>query len=261
MRFLHDLGHIRLNRTVSPLDSMRDPKYPDQYYDIGARALDLILFASELCDKPHYPRILDLPCGYGRVLRWLRAQYDYADITACDLETRGVDFCAAEFRAKPVYSQPDLRRVAFEQPFDLIWVGSLFTHLPRDQWLATLNRLIEWTAECGIVIFTTHGRCYGSSLARGRKDIVGDVNVPALLTQFASEGFGYQPYFESEDGLYGVSLTSSEWVHGQLQRNPHVIVRAHLEEAWGMQDVFVLYKSSSYYERLYTPATPGDARR
>jgi len=70
MRYLNDLSFSRgrLNRTISPRDSMRNPRYPEQYYDLGARALDLVLFASQLCAKPHFPRILDLPCGYGRVV-------------------------------------------------------------------------------------------------------------------------------------------------------------------------------------------------
>lgn len=250
MRLLHDLSPARqrLNRTISPLDSMRDPKYPEQYYEIGERALDLVRFASELCDKPHFPRILDLPSGYGRVLRWLRAGYDYAEITACDLERPGVDFCAKEFQALPVYSRPDLAEVAFPHPFDLIWVGSLFTHLPQDQWLATLNHLIRLTAECGILILTTHGRCYTSLLARGRRDITGNIDVPALLREYAAGGFAYQPYLESTDGSYGVTATSGAWLRSVLERNPDVIIRAHLEEAWGLQDVLILYKASRYYE-------------
>lgn len=257
MRLLHDLSYSRnrLNRTISPHDSMRDPKYPDQYYDIGARALDLTLFASELCDKPHFPRILDLPSGYGRVLRWLRAHYDYADITACDLEREGVDFCAAEFGAHPVYSKKDLACVKFSQPFDLIWVGSLFTHLARDQWLTTLDQLISNTAECGVLVFTTHGRCFTSLLARGRPELAGDIDVPTLLSDYAHEGFAYQPYRSSADGDYGVSATSGAWLQGVLQNRPDVIMRAYLEEAWGMQDVVVLYKASRYYESMTALAT------
>ncbi|GAB1490080.1 hypothetical protein MASR2M8_25370 [Opitutaceae bacterium] len=256
MRLLHDLSHSRnrLNRTISPLDSMRDPKYPDQYYDIGARALDLVLFASELCDKPHFPRILDLPSGYGRVLRWLRAHYDYAEITACDLERPGVDFCAAEFGAQPVYSQPDLAQVKFAQPFDLIWVGSLFTHLDRDRWLSTLDQLIALTAECGILIFTTHGRCFTTLLSRGRPELAGDVDVAALLSKYGRNGFAYEPYRSSADGSYGVSATSGAWLQDVLQSRNDVIMRAYLEEAWGMQDVVVLYKASRYYESAATLA-------
>ena len=45
---------------------------------IGRRALELIHFSGELCDKPHYPDILDLPCGHGRVLRMLAAAFPAA---------------------------------------------------------------------------------------------------------------------------------------------------------------------------------------
>ncbi|OHE84699.1 MAG: hypothetical protein A3G75_04945 [Verrucomicrobia bacterium RIFCSPLOWO2_12_FULL_64_8] len=255
MRYLNDLSFSRgrLNRTISPRDSMRNPRYPEQYYDLGARALDLVLFASQLCAKPHFPRILDLPCGYGRVLRWLRAHFDYADITACDLDQAAIDFCAREFQVNPVVSQPDLRRLEFARPFDLIWVGSLFTHLRREAWLAALECLIHWTAEDGILVFSTHGRCFTSLLARGRRDIADDVDVRALIAEYGADGFSFQPYYASSDGTYGVSATSSSWVHAQLAQYPDVILRAHLEEAWGLQDVYILYKAAGYYERLTPP--------
>ena len=123
MKPLYDLSLLHPKRTLAPQDGMILPGLEEQYFDLGRRALELVLFSAQLCDKPHYPDILDLPCGYGRVLRWLRAQYDYARITACDLDRSAVDFCVAEFGATPVYSQPDLRELPFNSGFDLIWVG------------------------------------------------------------------------------------------------------------------------------------------
>src|SRR4051812_31180575 len=109
MKPLNDFRALPVNRTVSPGDGMVAADNPQQYFDLGHRALELINFSAALCDKPHYPDILDLPCGHGRVLRWLRARYDYARITGCDLDRDGVDFCAQQFGALPVYSEPDLR--------------------------------------------------------------------------------------------------------------------------------------------------------
>ncbi len=258
MPALFDLSHVQASRTVSPQDGMLVEGLEEQYFDIGRRALELVQLSAKLCDKPHYPEILDLPCGHGRVMRWLRAQYDYATITGCDLLRDGVDFCAKEFDAVPVYSNPDLTQVDFGKQFDLIWVGSLLTHLPQKQWLAALDCFIKWTKECGVLIFSTQGRTVPSLLARGRRNVAENIDKPALLEEFAQTGFAYQRYFECEgDEDYGLALSSPEWLMRVLQRYPDVIMRAYMEEAWGMQDIVILYKKAGHFEPLLgVPETP-----
>ncbi|MDI1335441.1 MAG: class I SAM-dependent methyltransferase [Lacunisphaera sp.] len=255
MKPLYDFGSLTVDRTIALRDGMVAAENPEQYFDLGRRALELIHFSSVLCDKPHYPDILDLPCGHGRVLRWLRAHYGYAKITACDLDRDGVDFCAKQFGAVPVYSVPDLPQLPFTAQFDLIWVGSLVTHLSRDRWLATLDCLVRWTRECGVIVFTTQGRGVASLLARGHKQIAENIDKPALLADFARTGFAYQKYFEPEHGDYGLAVTSPEWLMRTLQRYPDIILRAYLEEAWGMQDVVILYKKAGWFEPV-PPAAP-----
>ena len=251
MKPLYDFSSLSVDRTIAPRDGMVAPDNPEQYFDLGRRALELIHFSAELCDKPHYPSILDLPCGHGRVLRWLRQHYAYAEITACDLDRDGVDFCARQFNATPVYSEPDLRRLPFHRQFDLIWVGSLVTHLPQDRWLATIDSLVRWTKECGVIIFTTQGRTVTSLLARGQRNIAENIHKADLLEEYSRTGFAYQRYFESSaEEDYGLAVTSPEWVMRVLQRYPDIILRAYLEEAWGMQDVVILYKKAGHHEPL-----------
>lgn len=251
MRPLYDFSRLAVNRTLAPRDGMVTAGLEEQYFDLGRRALELIHFSSELCDKPHYPDILDLPCGHGRVLRWLRTHYGYANITACDLDRDGVDFCAKQFRANPVYSEPDLRQLPFQSQFDLIWVGSLVTHLNQERWLRTLDCLVKWVRECGVIVFTTQGRTVSSLLARGRKNVAENIDKAALLEEYARTGFAYQRYFESTPGEdYGMTLSSPAWVMHALQRYPDIIVRAYLEEVWGMQDVVILYKKAGHFEPI-----------
>lgn len=249
MKPLYDLSHLTVDRTLAPRDGMVAADLKEQYFDLGRRALELIHFSSVLCDKPHYPAILDLPCGHGRVLRWLKAHYPYAQITACDLDRDGVDFCARQFGATPVYSEPDLGALPFTAQFDLIWVGSLVTHLDEARWRRTLDCLARWTKECGVIVFSTQGRTVTSLLARGRRNVAENIRKPELLDDFARSGFAYQRYFEATpEADYGFAATSPAWVMGALQRHPDLIIRAYLEEAWGMQDVVILYKKSGHFE-------------
>ena len=41
--------------------------------------------------------------------------------------------------------------------FDLIYVGSLYSHLPRERFEAYLRRMFDALAPQGLLIFTTHG--------------------------------------------------------------------------------------------------------
>ncbi len=251
MKPLYDLSALPVDRTLALRDGMVAAGLEEQYFDLGRRALELIHFSSVLCDKPHYPAILDLPCGHGRVLRWLKAHYPYANLTACDLDRDGVDFCAQQFGATPVYSEPDLRALPFNAQFDLIWVGSLVTHLDEARWLTTLDCLVKWTKECGVIVFSTQGRTVTSLLARGRKNVAENIHKPELLEDFARTGFAYQRYFETTpEADYGFAASSPEWVMRAVQRHPDIIIRAYLEEAWGMQDVVILYKKAGHFEPL-----------
>lgn len=269
MRPLYDFGSLSIDRTRSPRDGMVATGHEEQYFELGRRALELVHFSSVLCDKPHYPAILDLPCGHGRVLRWLRALYPYAQITACDLDRDAVDFCARLFGATPVYSEPDLRVLPFAAQFDLIWVGSLVTHLDETRWLQTIDCLARWTKECGVIVLSTQGRTVTSLLARGRRNIAENIRKPELLDDFSRRGFAYERYFEATpEADYGFAASSPAWVMAALQRHPDLIIRAYLEEAWGMQDIVILYKKAGHFEPLLgvpeaslPPSAPPPVRR
>ncbi len=65
------------SRSISEFDTMLDAGQEDTYFETGRLALEICLRAL----KRHKPeRILDFPCGFGRVLRWFRAQWPEAEI-------------------------------------------------------------------------------------------------------------------------------------------------------------------------------------
>ncbi|MEF9426794.1 MAG: class I SAM-dependent methyltransferase, partial [Candidatus Mariimomonas ferrooxydans] len=73
--------------------------------------------------------ILDFPCGYGRVLRFLRARFADADITISEINPVALDFCKREFSVKSVILDKDFSKLSLTCKLDLIWCGSLITHL------------------------------------------------------------------------------------------------------------------------------------
>lgn len=244
---LYDFHDLVIDKTISPRDTMIVPGREEQYFEIGHRALELVEFAAQLCDKPHFPNILDFGCGYARVLRWLRPRHHYAEITACELDQACVDFCAKHWGAIPVKSAMDPAAIKFDRKFDLIWCGSVLTHLDERAWKMTLDRLIDATAECGMIILTLQGRFFASALANKQPFIADDVDKKALLAEFRQRGFAYQNYFDRHDHDYGIALTSPQWVTAQIERRTDVIMRSYIEESWGMQDVLILYKTADYF--------------
>src|SRR4051812_24162879 len=104
-----DVGEDGVIRTIAPNDWMTDKVKPENYFIAGRSALKAILVSLEAArvDPASVTRILDLPCGHGRVLRHLRAGFPAAEIAACDIDRDGVDFCARTFGATPIYSRDD----------------------------------------------------------------------------------------------------------------------------------------------------------
>ena len=79
-------------------------------------------------------RILDLPCGHGRVLRFLRREWPGAEIVACDIDPDGAEFCCESFGATSIYAAENPQETPLRGRFDVIWSGSLLTHLDKTRW-------------------------------------------------------------------------------------------------------------------------------
>ena len=183
----------------------------EHYLSVGISALRCIRLALLAAGAGTPRRILDLPCGHGRVLRALRAAWPEAELTACDISRSGVDFCARTFGARPVYSAPDPRSVPLPDAyFDLIWAGSLLTHLDREHWSLFLERFHAWTAPGGLLVFTTHGRYAAYRMGAGIAYGLEPRELKGILDDYVRHGFGYRDY-PGRKG-YGVSLSTPAFV-------------------------------------------------
>jgi SAM-dependent methyltransferase len=225
-------------RDRSPDDTMFTGD-EDHYWGSGLSALQSVKVALLTAGRTDVGRILDLPCGYGRVMRYLRGGFPDAEIVACDLKRGGVDFCASTFGAIPVYSVVDPAKLELPGTFDLIWCGSLFTHLPPEGWRQFLNLFDSVLEKGGLLIFTTHGRMTATFMADGYTFGMNE-RVPEMLQRADDERFAYGDY-DDEEG-YGISLSYPDWVTKEIQKRGNLRLLNYTEAGWIRHQDIVVYQ-------------------
>ena len=219
---------------ISPNDHMWNTEQP-WYFDIGLSALECITRALTTAGVTPVS-ILDLPCGHGRVCRMLRMAFPDAHLSVSDLDPTGVDFCAETFAAEPLYSRGDIREVTTSRLFDLIWCGSLFTHLDRDQWADFLTFFSDHLAPNGVLVFTTHGRRAMQWMVEGFYGYgLNPQEQRALLQRHSTEGFGF---IAPANQPFGISLSSTSFVCAEIERRRTLKLIGLHEAGWSNhQDV------------------------
>ena len=232
-----------VSRAIAPSDEMHTDN-PTHYFDVGASALHCLeaaLFTTRR-NRSSLRRILDLPCGHGRVMRFLRRAFPAAELTACDLNRDGVDFCARTFGAVPVTSSIDPAAIPLAPGFDLIWCGSLLTHLPEAHGAAFLDRFRHVLQPGGLVVFTTHGRrCAQELRSRSHRHGLTLEQGEEVVVAFRQAGIGYVDY-PGQTG-YGFNLVQPAYLIGHHLQHPGWRLVSYHEAGWDRrQDVVCLQK-------------------
>lgn len=116
-------------------------------------ALDIYLAVHAVLSLDKPLRILDFGCGCGRVLRSMSEIAPLATIEGSDIDEQAIGWCRETFREEVRHGRfhftvnLDAPPIAFPtDTFDLIYVVSVFTHLPEDlqlKWLGELERIAK----------------------------------------------------------------------------------------------------------------------
>src|SRR5262245_54325854 len=84
----------RVSLKIHGNDGMYVPFHAQHYLSVGLSAIRCI---EDVLHRSQGDRgircILDFPCGYGRILRFLRARFPDAEITGVELNRTALDFC------------------------------------------------------------------------------------------------------------------------------------------------------------------------
>jgi len=236
-------GAIRVAEQIGHKDGMFKKGLEEHYFSVGRSALEAVRLAMLATKRENFANILDLPCGHGRVLRALKGAFPRAEFTACDLNRAGVDFCVETFGAKGDYSNADPAKIALEGPYDLIWSGSLLTHLDREPYVEFLRVFAKLLGPGGVLVATTHGRHVSARLRAGTHTYkLAQESLPGVAAQYDATGFGYADY--PAGAGYGISVNSPEWLMARLGEIPGLRVALFTEKFWdGHQDVVACVKA------------------
>ncbi len=235
---------IEVSARIGAKDGMFKKDLVDHYFSVGRSALEAIRLAMLATGKTTFTNILDLPSGHGRVLRVLKAAFPQAKLTACDLNRAGVDFCVKEFGAAGNYSDPDPDKISLAGGYDLIWSGSLLTHLDANGCRAFLQLFTRLLSNGGIFVVTTHGRHVVNRLRAGSHTYKLDpASLPRIVASYDATGFGYADY--PKQGGYGVSASSPEWLMREVAKLPNMQIVNFSERFWDRhQDVLACIKTA-----------------
>lgn len=233
-------GDLDVVRDVAP----NDPMYtyaPELYFAAGQAALRCIRLAMLAADLKRVNRVLDFGCALGRALRSLRAGFPDASITACEIRKYDVEWCQKTFGKKvvAVESAWEPEDVRLDGPFDVIWCGSIFSHIGKDRWTRFIEMLASNLAPGGVLVFTVYGS-YIAELVRSGKSLLNLTPEQAveIIRDYDQTGFGFHATPSDGD-----TIVSRSWVCQQLDSIPSVELVGFTERAWMWQDVVACSKT------------------
>jgi SAM-dependent methyltransferase len=246
----------RVITLVAAQDDMLTGEDLHGYFAVGESALESIRAGLGAAGAPGPTRILDAPSGYGRVLRYLKAAWPRATLTALDLVPDAARFCAETFGARAVVSRRPIWLVSDAgEEFDLAWYGSFLTHLDATDWVPTLRWYRDRLRPGGVLVFTTHGDL-SISLLQGDPAaeaaiswLVGDYGMGSrardLARDASSTGFAFRHYGDDRSP-YGLSVSSPKWVRETATAVDGLRFVRHEPAGWfDHQDVWTYVRSPS----------------
>ncbi len=223
---------------ISPRDTMYEGDLA-HYHSVGRSGLRCLATSLQLLGTSEISSLLDFGCGYGRVLRYLHAAFPAARLGASDVDREAVDFCARTFGAVPFYGASNPNRIDTGERFDVVWCGSVLTHVDAPAWDALLRLFAKVLTPGGTVVFTTLGPNIAGLFRAGRIDY--GVPTAGLLEGFDLEEFAFEPYRGMSD--YGIAVAGLPWVRRLVRSIPSLELRAYLDARWDdAQDIYACRK-------------------
>lgn len=200
-----------------------------EYLSDGWRTLSELMVILESIDKPllKIGSVLEFAAGFGRFTRHLERVLP-GRVTCADVLPGSIEFLHTQFGVKTLLSAHDSASIKFPERYELVFVLSMFTHLPPAMWQPWLEVLSRAVAPGGVLVFS----------------VANEIAARDLGVTFAADGTHFIASSESpsiDAEIYGTTYTTRQFVSDQvvaaLGRPPSdCFARAF----WGGQDAIVV---------------------
>jgi hypothetical protein len=162
-------------------------------------------------------------------------------IDACDLRAQDVRFCESSFDARTWVSSSTINKLEAPGTYDLIWLGSVITHLSSINTQFILDKMLSWTNIGGIIVMSFHGRFALQRQDGGSFRYIHDAGWAIIKAEYDRIGFGYCDY-EGQIG-YGISVIKLSWMSSLVEARSDSRLVTLVETAWDAHhDIIAIQK-------------------
>lgn len=241
---IEEIRQLKVSREIAAEDQMYNSDADEHYFYVGRSDLLTMINAINIRSSYHggdapIREILDFGCGHGRVTRWIRAAFPAAELHVTDYDPKGAAFCATRFACTD--TQGDIA----DNKYDLVWLGSVFTHLPQHIAEPLIRRLCSALAHNGILVFTSQGRYSVSRMMdfdwlndhrHWMHYSIDRLHFEQVVAAYLETGYGYVDYPGQSD--YGVCIARPSWYSERvLSSNEFIQILLQEKGADNHQDV------------------------
>jgi SAM-dependent methyltransferase len=203
------------------------------YLADGWRTLSELMLLLEAVGQPllQTSSVLEFASGHGRFTRHLVKALGAERVTVSDVVPDAVRFATQTFGVQGLMSASVPEQVQWPRRYGLVFVLSLFSHLPRSTWSRWLKVLWDAVEPGGLLVFTTHG--------------VKAADFDHVTLD--EEGYFFAPSSEShaiDVQEYGTAFTAEPFVLARIAETvgAECLLHKSLVHFWNHQDAYVLRK-------------------
>lgn len=229
---------VEIDKTIAEDDDMfkKSANGWKDYELVGESAAKVVVSALFNVRGQNVDNILDFGCGHGRVARYLRAMFPQAKLFFSDIDKTAWEFCATTFDGVGFQSEQDFSKITVPGDMDLIWVGSVFTHIDYGRMITLWDKLFSALRPGGMLIATFRGPTMYDLMLKKPEPYYDN-----MIQQYRAVGVGYQDYKGFVN--WGQSLVSVARCVALGSRDPRARLVGYTEAGWAnIQDVAVWTK-------------------